>query len=33
MEVTKEKILNAMSEVMDPDLKKDLVKLEMIQNI
>ncbi len=33
MEVTKEKILNAMSEVMDPDLKKDLVKLGMIQNI
>ncbi len=33
MELTKEKLLKALSEVIDPDLKKDLVSLGMIQNI
>ena len=33
MSVTKEKILEALSHVDDPDLKKDLVTLNMIQNI
>jgi ATP-binding protein involved in chromosome partitioning len=33
MSVTKDKILEAMREVMDPDLKKDLVTLGMIQHI
>ncbi|MFT4739155.1 MAG: ATP-binding protein involved in chromosome partitioning [Cyclobacteriaceae bacterium] len=33
MSVTKEKILKALSEVQDPDLKKDLVTLGMVQNI
>ena len=33
MTVTKEAILNALSHVDDPDLKKDLVTLNMIQNI
>lgn len=31
--ITKEKILHALSHVDDPDLKKDLVTLRMIQNI
>ena len=33
MAITKETILKALSEVQDPDLKKDLVTLNMIQNI
>lgn len=33
MELTKENLLKALSEVQDPDLKKDLVSLGMIQNI
>lgn len=33
MSVTKESILKALSEVIDPDLKKDLVTLGMVQNI
>jgi len=33
MELTKESLLKALSEVQDPDLKKDLVTLGMIQNI
>lgn len=33
MEITRENILNALSEVQDPDLKKDLVTLNMIQNV
>lgn len=33
MELTKENILKALSEVQDPDLKKDLVTLGMIQKI
>lgn len=33
MELTKENLLKALSEVQDPDLKKDLVTLGMIQNI
>ena len=33
MELTKENLLTALSEVQDPDLKKDLVTLGMIQNI
>ena len=33
MEITKENILLALREVQDPDLKKDLVTLGMIQNI
>lgn len=33
MELTKENLLVALSEVEDPDLKKDLVTLGMIQNI
>jgi ATP-binding protein involved in chromosome partitioning len=33
MEINQENILKALSEVQDPDLKKDLVTLNMIQNI
>lgn len=33
MELTKENLLKALSEVQDPDLKKDLVTLGMIHNI
>ena len=33
MELTKENLLKALEEVEDPDLKKDLVSLGMIQNI
>ncbi|MEQ8548557.1 MAG: Mrp/NBP35 family ATP-binding protein [Cyclobacteriaceae bacterium] len=33
MEISKEKILSALSEVQDPDLKKDLVTLGMIEDI
>lgn len=33
MHITRENILKALSEVQDPDLKKDLVSLNMIQNI
>ncbi len=33
MELTKEKVLQALREVIDPDLKKDIVSLEMVQNI
>lgn len=33
MELTKENLLKALREVQDPDLKKDLVSLGMIQNI
>lgn len=33
MEITRDNILLALSEVQDPDLKKDLVTLNMIQNI
>lgn len=33
MELTKENLLKALGEVQDPDLKKDLVSLGMIQNI
>lgn len=33
MELTKENLLKALSEVIDPDLKKDLVSLGMIRNI
>ncbi|WP_420575478.1 Mrp/NBP35 family ATP-binding protein [Ekhidna sp.] len=33
MELTKENLLKALSEVIDPDIKKDLVSLGMIQNI
>ena len=33
MELTKENLLKALSEVQDPDLKKDLVSLGMIQNV
>ena len=33
MELTKENLLKALGEVIDPDLKKDLVSLGMIQNI
>lgn len=33
MELTQENLLKALSEVQDPDLKKDLVTLGMIQNI
>ncbi|MEQ8626701.1 Mrp/NBP35 family ATP-binding protein [Ekhidna sp.] len=33
MELTKENLLEALSEVIDPDLKKDLVSLGMIQNV
>ncbi len=33
MEINKENILKALSEVQDPDLKKDLVTLGMIQNV
>jgi len=33
MSITKEQILKAMSTVLDPDLKKDLVTLNMVQNI
>ena len=33
MELTEENVLKALSEVQDPDLKKDLVTLGMIQNI
>jgi len=31
--ITKELILNALKHVIDPDLKKDLVSLNMIDNI
>src|SRR5690606_22145235 len=31
--ITKEQVLNALSHVEEPDLKKDLVSLNMIQNI
>jgi len=33
MSITKEKVLDALSNVIDPDLNKDLVTLNMIQNI
>lgn len=33
MELTKDNVLKALSEVIDPDLKKDLVSLNMIQNV
>jgi ATP-binding protein involved in chromosome partitioning len=33
MDITKEKVLKALSNVQDPDLKQDLVTLNMIQNI
>ncbi|MEM9895736.1 MAG: Mrp/NBP35 family ATP-binding protein [Bacteroidota bacterium] len=33
MELTEEKLLHALSHVIDPDLKKDLVTLDMIRNI
>ncbi len=33
MEITKEKVLNALSYVQDPDLKKDLVTLNMIKDV
>ena len=33
MELTKENILKALSNVQDPDLKKDLVTLNMIENV
>ncbi|MBV6646706.1 MAG: P-loop NTPase, partial [Cyclobacteriaceae bacterium] len=33
MDITKENVLKALREVEDPDLKKDLVTLNMIQNI
>lgn len=33
MELTKDTILKALSEVQDPDLKQDLVSLNMIQNV
>jgi len=33
MKVTKDKILEALGHVMDPDLKKDLVSLNMISDI
>lgn len=33
MEITRENILKALSEVQDPDLKKDLVTLNMIHNV
>lgn len=33
MEITRENILKALSEVIDPDLKKDLVSLNMIHNV
>lgn len=33
MEITRENILKALSEVQDPDLKQDLVSLNMIHNI
>jgi ATP-binding protein involved in chromosome partitioning len=33
MSVTEEKVLDALSHVIDPDLKRDLVSLKMIQNI
>lgn len=33
MSITKEKILKALSEVIDPDLKRDIVSLGMVQNI
>ena len=33
MSVTQENVLKALSEVIDPDLKKDLVTLGMVQNI
>ncbi|MFT7377083.1 MAG: ATP-binding protein involved in chromosome partitioning, partial [Sphingobacteriales bacterium] len=33
MSITKEKVLSALSYVEDPDLKKDLVTLNMIQDI
>ncbi len=33
MEVSKENVLKALSQVQDPDLKKDLVTLNMIQNV
>ena len=32
MAITKEQILDALKHVYDPDLKKDLVTLNMIQN-
>ena len=33
MEITKEKVLDALSNVIDPDLGKDLVTLNMIKDI
>ena len=33
MSVTKEQVLDALRHVDDPDLKKDLVSLNMIQNV
>ena len=33
MEVTKEKILQALSHVIEPDLKKDIVALDLVSNI
>jgi len=33
MNITEEKVLNALSQVIDPDFKKDLVTLKMIENI
>lgn len=33
MKITEEQVLNAMKEVIDPDLKKDLVTLNMVKNI
>ena len=33
MAITKKALLKALSNVQDPDLKQDLVTLEMIQNI
>jgi len=33
MSVTKEQVLEALKHVDDPDFKKDLVSLNMIQNI
>ena len=33
MQITKEKVLEALSYVQEPDLKKDLVTLNMIKDI
>lgn len=33
MQITKDNVLNAMREVIDPDLKRDLVSLNMVKNI